>query len=94
VLEVSTGDYGDHNGALVAAIQNGKCNDWRRRQTERSSFSYLGKTMNKLYISLVHNQPLKASIISMLFKLCHYDYNSQAPLVSLQKERRNIKKKR
>lgn len=42
VLEVSTGDYGDHNGALVAAIQNGKCNDWRRRQTERNSFSYLG----------------------------------------------------
>jgi hypothetical protein len=49
VLEVSTGDYGDHNGALVAAIINGKCNDWRRRQTERSSFSYLGKTMYKLY---------------------------------------------
>ncbi|KAJ4448776.1 hypothetical protein ANN_00167 [Periplaneta americana] len=42
VLEISTGDYGDHNGALVEAIQNGKCNDWRRRQTERSSFSHVG----------------------------------------------------
>ncbi|PSN40866.1 ATP-binding cassette sub-family G member 4 [Blattella germanica] len=41
VLEVSTGDYGDHNEALVGAIQNGKCNDWRRRQTERSSFSHI-----------------------------------------------------
>jgi hypothetical protein len=51
VLEVSTGEYGDHNGALVAAIKNGKCNDWRRRQAERSSFSYLGKTVNKLYIA-------------------------------------------
>jgi hypothetical protein len=43
VLEISTGDYGDHNEALVAAIQNGKCNDWRRRQMDRSSFSYQGK---------------------------------------------------
>ncbi|KAJ9584324.1 hypothetical protein L9F63_021324, partial [Diploptera punctata] len=39
VLEISTGDYGGHNEALMAAIQNGKCNDWRRRQSERSSYS-------------------------------------------------------
>jgi len=42
VLEITTGEYGDHIEALVAAIQNGKCTDWRRRQTDRSSFSYHG----------------------------------------------------
>ena len=45
VLEVSTGDYGDHKEALVGAIQNGKCNDWRRRQAERSSYSNIGELL-------------------------------------------------
>jgi len=53
VLEISAGDYGDHNEALVAAIQNGKCNDWRRRQTDRSSFSYHGKPASYPWVNIM-----------------------------------------
>ncbi|XP_023702626.1 ATP-binding cassette sub-family G member 4 isoform X2 [Cryptotermes secundus] len=64
VLEVSTGEYGDHNGALVAAIKNGKCNDWRRRQPERSSFSYHGamppSSMIPVYVPCIPPTPASA----------------------------------
>jgi len=53
VLEISTGEYGDHIEALVAAIQNGKCNDWRRRQRDRNSFSYHGKPASYPWINIM-----------------------------------------
>jgi hypothetical protein len=30
VLEISMGDYGAYNDKLVEAIQNGKCEKWKR----------------------------------------------------------------
>jgi hypothetical protein len=53
VLEITTGEYGDHIEALVTAIQNGKCTDWRRRQTDTSSFSYHGKPASHPWINIM-----------------------------------------
>ncbi|XP_063235825.1 ATP-binding cassette sub-family G member 4-like [Bacillus rossius redtenbacheri] len=62
ILEIATGDYGPHKDKLTNAIENGKCNDWRRR----AAFDYSNSIVSS---DIVPYTPLRAPQLPPVYQL-------------------------
>lgn len=63
VLEISANDYGDHNGRLVAKIENGKCKRYRKYKESTAQIYSMGMAEKMMESGLV--TPVKAPTMSL-----------------------------